>query len=34
MRVPLGAKRIGKVKLAEAKIQKMLYEIDRLESSE
>jgi hypothetical protein len=29
----LGSKRIGKVKFAEAKIQKMLYEIDRLEYS-
>jgi hypothetical protein len=31
--VPLGSKRIGKVKFAEAKIRKMLYEIDRLEYS-
>jgi hypothetical protein len=31
--VPLGSKRISKVKFAEAKIQKMLYEIDRLEYS-
>jgi hypothetical protein len=29
----LGSKRIGKIKFAEAKIQKMLYEIDRLEYS-
>jgi hypothetical protein len=31
--VPLGSKRIGNVKFEEAKIQKMLYEIDRLEYS-
>jgi hypothetical protein len=31
--VPLGSKRIGKVNFAEDKIQKMLYEIDRLEYS-
>jgi hypothetical protein len=31
--IPLGSKRIGKIKFAEAKIQKMLYEIGRLEFS-
>jgi hypothetical protein len=30
LEIPLGSKRIGKVKFAEAKIQKMLCEIDRL----
>jgi hypothetical protein len=29
--IPLGSKRIDKVKFAEANIQKMLYEIDRFE---
>jgi hypothetical protein len=33
MGVPLGSKRIGKVKFAEAKIQQILYEINRLEYS-